>query len=80
MKSIDIDNFKSLDASTQQEILAIKKDGKIIGYFHPVDRESQIKQAKQELDEVMTKILQETGLTEEEFIEVFLEGKDFQCA
>ncbi len=80
MKSIDINNFKNIDTLTQKEVLAVEKEGEIIGYFYPVSNEAKVKQAKQDLDEVMEKVLQETGLTEEEFIEMFMGTKDFQCA
>lgn len=62
-----------IESFSGDEAIAIEHEGKILGYFHPRNKtkEQRVKQAVKRLQEVMDKALAETGMTEDEFVDLF---------
>ena len=73
MKAIKIDQLKNTDLLTHKEPLSIEYDDKTVGYYYPKIDNEKLKKIKEELDNIMEKVLAETGLTEEEYIAIFME-------
>ncbi|WP_107671007.1 hypothetical protein [Cyanothece sp. BG0011] len=72
MKTIQLSKLKQEDLLTQKETISIAYNNEIIGYYNPVIDYYEAKKAKEELDIVMEKVLKETGLTEEEYVSMFM--------
>ncbi len=52
--------------------VAVNKHGQVIGFYIPVERDhEQVKQAIENLGRTVEKILEETGMTEEELAQLF---------
>ncbi len=72
MKTIQLNKLEKDGLLTQKEPIAIEYNNKLIGYYYPVIDYQEAKKAKEELDIVMEKVLEETGLTEEEYVSMFM--------
>ncbi|MDJ0659478.1 MAG: hypothetical protein QNJ42_08300 [Crocosphaera sp.] len=72
MKIIQLSKLKQEDLLTQKETIAIEYNNKIIGYYNPTIDYQKAKEAKEEFDIIMEKVLEETGLTEEEYVSMFM--------
>ena len=72
MKKIPLNELKKDVLLTQKEPIAIEYNNEIIGYYHPVIDIEKAKKAKEKLDIIMKKVLTETGLTEEEYVSMFM--------
>jgi hypothetical protein len=54
------------------DTLAIRKNGNLIGIYIPMKRdEEKIRQALDRLEKTVNKILEETGMTEDELADLF---------
>lgn len=73
MEKLQLNKFKKKTLLTKKEPIAIEYNNKIIGYYNPVVNDQEAKKAKEELDKIMEKVLQETGLTEEEYVSMFMD-------
>ncbi len=73
MKAIKIDQLKKTELLTHKEPLSIEYDDKKVVYYYPKIDNKKLKKIKEELDNIMKKVLAETGLTEEEYIAIFME-------
>ena len=74
MKEVGVREFR--DHATRYlsggDTLAIRKNGHLIGFYVPIKRdEEKIRQALDRLEETVNKILEETGMTEEELADLF---------
>jgi hypothetical protein len=72
MKTIQLNELKKEALLTQKEPIAIEYNNKIIGYYNPVVDYQKAKKAKEKLDLIMEKVLEETGMTEEEYVSIFM--------
>jgi hypothetical protein len=72
MKTVKLNELKKEALLTQKEPIAIEYNSKIIGYYKPVIDSQTAKKAKEELDIIMEKVLKEIGLTEEEYVSMFM--------
>lgn len=81
MKHVEAREFKerSLDYLTSNEPLAIKHEGEIIGFYYPKKRTKQeeVKRAVERLHQAVQQALAETGMTEDEFADLFDLSKPF---
>jgi hypothetical protein len=68
MKNAQLNDLEKQALLTPNEPLSIEYNGKLVGYYYPVINHQQVKNAKEELDAIMSQILAETGLTEEEYL------------
>lgn len=83
MKHVGVREFK--DRATgyleDSEPLAVERHGKLIGFYIPVEpgrgatEEEEFKEALGRLDETIRKVLDESGMTEEELAGAFDLGK-----
>jgi hypothetical protein len=80
MKSIKLSNLENLALSMPKEPLSIENEGKLLGYYYPVIDHQQVKKTKEELDSIMNRVLAETGLTEEQYLAIFLGEDEKLCA
>ncbi len=72
MKKITLNELNKDVLLTQKEPIAIEYNSKIIGYYHLVINIEKAKKAKEKLDIIMEKVFKETGLTEEEYVSMFM--------
>lgn len=79
MKTVQLNDFEKQVLLAEKEAISIEHNGKLIGYYYPVVDYQKVKEAKQELDALMEKVLAQTGLTEEEFIETFMKADKNLC-
>lgn len=81
MKHVEAREFKerSLDYLTSNEPLAIEHKGEIIGFYYPKKRTKQeeVKCAVERLHQAVQQALAETGMTEDEFADLFDLSKPF---
>ncbi|MBW4650327.1 MAG: hypothetical protein KME06_16810 [Kastovskya adunca ATA6-11-RM4] len=81
MKHVEVEKFKtrSLDYLTGNEPLAIVQDGEVVGHYYPKKRTKQeeVKRAVERLDRAVKQALAETGMTEDEFADLFDLSKPF---
>jgi len=73
-KNVDVSEF--CDHATSyllgSDPIAICKHGRVIGFYIPVKRdEAEVQRAIDRLDETVERILEETGMTEEELATLF---------
>jgi hypothetical protein len=75
MKRVPVSELQqhAIEYLSGDEAIAIEHEGKILGYFHPSNKTKQarVEQAVKRLQEVMDKALAETGMTEDEFVDLF---------
>lgn len=76
MKNIKFDEFQKEELLTQIEPISIKHNEKIVGYYYPAIDKTKVNKAKEELDAIMEKVLAETGLTENEYVSMFINAKE----
>ncbi len=79
MKNIKLAELKKEALLTQIEPISIEHNGKLVGYYYPVIDHEKVRLAKEELDTVMEKVLAETGMTEDEYISMFMSIKEESC-
>lgn len=72
MKKVKLTELENQALFVEQEGFSVENQGKIVGVYYPVIDHQKVKQAKEEMDLVMEKVLQEIGLNEEEYIEFFI--------
>ncbi|MGI0481707.1 hypothetical protein ACN4EE_13055 [Geminocystis sp. CENA526] len=71
MKKIELKKLNNQNLFTEKEGFFVENEGKILGIYYPMIDHHKVKQAKEKMDLVMSKILEETGLTEEEYTKLF---------
>lgn len=76
MKNIKLTELKKEVLLTQIEPISIEHNGKLVGYYYPAIDHEKVKSTKKELDTVMEKVLAETGMTEDEYISMFMNAKE----
>lgn len=79
MKNLKLNDLEKQLLLTQKESLSIEHNGKLVGYYYPVINHQQVKKTKETLDDIMDKILAETGLTEEEYVSTFMDNNEKLC-
>ncbi|WP_373480901.1 hypothetical protein [Geminocystis sp.] len=52
--------------------MVIGVKGKILGIYYPMIDYDKVKKAKEKMDLIMKKTLEETRLTEEEYLDIFM--------
>ena len=81
MKHVEAREFKerSLDYLTSNEPLAIEHEGEIIGFYYPKKRTKQeeLERTSDRLHQAVQQALAETGMTEDEFADLFDLSKPF---
>lgn len=81
MKHVEAREFKerSLDYLTSNEPLAIEHEGEIIGFYYPKKRTKQeeLERKLDRLGQLVNQALAETGMTEDEFADLFDLSKPF---
>lgn len=80
MKIVKLNELSKQALLTLKEPLTLEHDGIPVGYYYPVINHQEVKKAKEELDSIMDKVLDKTGLTEEEYVEQFLKVVEESCA
>jgi len=73
MKQVGIREFR--DHATRylsgSEPIAVSKHGRIIGFYIPLERDvEEVRRAIDDLGKAVNQVLQETGMSEEELIEL----------
>ncbi|MEA5509450.1 hypothetical protein VB715_06710 [Crocosphaera sp. UHCC 0190] len=79
MKTIKFNNLEKQDLLNKKEPICIEHNSKQIGYYYPITEYKDIKEAKEELDVIMEKVLTETELTEEEYVSMFMSTVEESC-
>lgn len=79
MKTVKLSELEKRVLLAQKEALSVEHNGQLVGYYYPVVDHQEVKRAKEELDLIMEKVLSETGLTEEEYVEAFLKAGEKSC-
>ncbi|MGB5596352.1 MAG: hypothetical protein WBM32_21385 [Crocosphaera sp.] len=79
MKTIKFNNIEKEDLLKQKEPICIEHNSKQIGYYYPITEYKDIKEAKEELDVIMEKVLAKTELTEEEYVSRFMSAVEKSC-
>ena len=81
MKQVAVSELqeKAADYLTGKEPLAIEHDGEVVGYYYPKKRTKQeeVKRAVERLHQAAQQALAETGMTEDEFADLFDLSKPF---
>ncbi|EAM51014.1 hypothetical protein WH8501_25920 [Crocosphaera watsonii WH 8501] len=72
MKNIKLDELTKEALLTQKEPISIEHNGKFVGYYYPAIDHDKVKVAKEKLDTIMEKVLAKTGLTEDEYLSMFM--------
>lgn len=80
MQTIQLSDLEKQVLLASREVISVENNGKLIGYYYPVFDQKEVEQAKKDLDQVMEKVLVETGLTEEEFVTLFMNVDQKSCA
>lgn len=80
MKVIQLSDLEKQALLATREVISVENNGKLIGYYHPIVEQKEVEQAKKELDQVMEQVLTETGLTEEEYVTLFMNAEPKSCA
>ncbi len=76
MKTIQLSDLKKDVLLNQKEPIAIEYNNKIVGYYNPIIDFQEAKKAKKELDNIMEKVLEKTGVTEEEYLSMFMKTEE----
>ena len=75
MRNIDVSEFSEHVAEYLYggQPLAVEQEGRTLGYYLPVPRanEDEVREALHRLGETVERILAETGMTEDEFANLF---------
>lgn len=81
MKQVAVSELQEKAAKylTGEEPLAIEHDGEVVGYYYPKKRTKQeeLNRKLDRLGELVSKALAETGMTEDEFADLFDTSKPF---
>jgi hypothetical protein len=81
MKQVAVSELQEKAAKylTGEEPLAIEHDGEVVGYYYPKKRTNQeeLNRKLDRLGELVNKALAETGMTEDEFADLFDTSKPF---
>lgn len=59
-----------------KEAITVEYNGKILGYFYPINDLAEVNRAKDELVQTIEKVMQETGWNEEQLVNAFTESTD----
>ncbi len=76
MKTVKLNELEKENLLTLKEPLFIEYNSKLVGYYYPVINHQEVKQAKEELDVIMEKVLAKTEFTEEEYASKFMEANE----
>jgi antitoxin (DNA-binding transcriptional repressor) of toxin-antitoxin stability system len=74
MKNVGVREFRDHATSflSAGEPLAVSKHGRVIGFYIPVERDhDEVKTALARLGEVVEDVLKQSGMSEEEFAQLF---------
>ncbi len=81
MKQVAVSELQEKAAKylTGEEPLAIEHDGEVVGYYYPKKRTKQeeLNRKLDRLGKLVNKALAETGMTEDEFADLFDTSKPF---
>jgi division protein CdvB (Snf7/Vps24/ESCRT-III family) len=80
MKTIELSELEKQVLQEKQEAISIEYHGKLIGYYYPAINYQEVEKAQQELDEIMEKVMTETGWSEEELVTEFMNIDEKLCA
>jgi hypothetical protein len=74
LKSVGVREFRDHATAylSGSDPVAVSKHGHVIGFYIPVDRDpEQVQRAMEKLGNTVERILEETGMTEDELAELF---------
>ncbi len=74
LKSVGVRDFRN-NASTYlsgSDPIAVNRHGKVIGFYIPIERDDdEVRRAVAQLGSTVEKVLEESGMTEEELAQLF---------
>ena len=73
MKKAELNQLTEAILHSQKEAITVVHEGKVIGYFYPMNDLESVSETKDELAIVLDKVMAETGLNEEELVKAFTE-------
>jgi hypothetical protein len=72
MKKIELKELENKNLFIEKGGFFVQNEGKILGVYYPMIDYDKVKEAKEKMDLIMKKTLEETGLTEEEYLEILM--------
>lgn len=72
MKKVELKELENKNLFIEKEGFFVQNEGKILGIYYPMIDYDKVKDAKEKMDLIMKKTLEETGLTEEEYLELLM--------
>ena len=76
MKTAELNQLTEAILHTEKEAITVFHEGKVIGYFYPMNDLAEVSETKAELVNVLDKVMEETGWDEEELVKAFTEDSD----
>ena len=73
MKKAELNQLTEAILHSQKEAIAVFHDGKVIGYFYPMNDLESVSKTKDELANVLDKLMEQTGWDEAELVKAFTE-------
>ena len=73
MKKAELNQLTEAILHSQKEAITVFHEGKVIGYFYPMNDLDSVSETKDELANVLDKVMEQTGWDEEELVKAFAE-------
>lgn len=69
MKKVEVKELQNQVLLKEREALLVENEGKLLGYYYPVNDIQEVNIAFEEMEKIVEKVMQETGWTEDELVE-----------
>ena len=76
MKKAELNQLTKAILHSEKEAITVVHEGKVIGYFYPINDLEAVSETKAELATVLDKVMEQTGWDEEELVKAFTEESD----
>lgn len=76
MKTVQLSELKEQLLLAENQALAVQHKGKLLGYFYPIPQnQTEVNAMWERLEKAIERVVEETGLDEEELVAVFAPKK-----
>ena len=76
MKKAELNQLTEAILHSEKEAITVLNQGKVIGYFYPMNDLEAVSETKADLANVLDKVMEQTGWNEEELVKAFTEEPD----
>jgi hypothetical protein len=77
MKKVEVKELQNQVLLKEREALLVENEGKLLGYYYPVNDQENLEKLWENLDEVLEKAEQESGMNRENLINILDPRKPF---